>query len=46
MSNSKVTFIQPQLRIAQQLKEAGGITVAEALEEAHDNLEAMRPRAR
>jgi hypothetical protein len=45
MSKSQVTFIQPKLRIAKQLQEAGGITIAEALEEAHDNLEAMRPRA-
>jgi hypothetical protein len=41
---SGVRFEFPKLRLATQLQEAGGITVAEAVETANANLEIIRPQ--
>jgi hypothetical protein len=42
MSHVRMEF--PKLRLATQLQEAGGITVAEAVEAAAENLEILRPQ--
>jgi hypothetical protein len=42
MSHVRMEF--PKLRLATQLQEAGGITVAEAVETATENLEILRPQ--
>ncbi|HEY1750711.1 MAG TPA: hypothetical protein VGG29_05580 [Caulobacteraceae bacterium] len=41
---SSVRFVFPKLRLAAQLKEAGGLTVADAVEAAHDNLGVLKPQ--
>jgi hypothetical protein len=41
---SSVRFVFPKLRLAAQLKEAGGLAVADAVEAAEENLGVLRPQ--
>jgi hypothetical protein len=41
---SSVRYVFPKLRLASQLREAGGLTVADAVESAQENLEVLRPQ--
>jgi hypothetical protein len=43
---SSVQIEYPKLRLATQLKEAGGMTVADAVEEAQSGLEELRPECK
>ena len=41
---SSVRYVFPKLRLASQLREAGGLTVADAVVAAQENLEILRPQ--